>query len=69
MDNYNISGYNEMPSMLDSSSNLMVNSQQNFPVNMLNGYGQSEWGMVFDPNNPYPQMFNGSGAPSEYGPP
>ncbi|KAJ2450926.1 hypothetical protein EV183_003958 [Coemansia sp. RSA 2336] len=65
---YNINGYNEMPSMLDSS-NLMMDSQPNFPVNMLNGYVQNEWGTVFDPNNPYPQVFNGSEAPSEYGPP
>ncbi|KAJ2648221.1 hypothetical protein IWW40_004092 [Coemansia sp. RSA 1250] len=66
---YNINGYSEMPPMLDSSSNLMMASQQNFPVNILNGYAQNEWGTVFDPNNPYPQMFSGSGAPSEYGPP
>ncbi|KAJ2784240.1 hypothetical protein H4R18_001228 [Coemansia javaensis] len=67
---YQVDSHKAAPPMIDGSGGLLLDPTQGFPVDMLSTYADNGWTAGnFDPTSPYPHMFSGSGAPSEYGPP
>ncbi|KAJ2804749.1 hypothetical protein H4R20_002379 [Coemansia guatemalensis] len=56
--------------ILETEGGLLMDGTQQFPIDIINSYNENGWNASnFDPNSTYAYPFDGSAAPSEYGPP
>ncbi|KAJ2083392.1 hypothetical protein H4R24_000869 [Coemansia sp. RSA 988] len=56
--------------ILETEGGLLMDGTQQFPIDIMNSYNEGGWNANnFNPNAVYPYQFDGSAAPSEYGPP
>ncbi|KAJ2616726.1 hypothetical protein H4S08_000662 [Coemansia sp. RSA 1365] len=68
-------GYNDnmpvaLPPILGTEGGLLMDGTQQFSMDIINGYNEGGWNPNnLNPNEGYPYPFDGSAAPSEYGPP